>query len=104
MCAFEHRVIAEQVGVDVGPWQCEDFLFLLGDFFQCPLQQIFLLRFEVRKKLRAFFQHPVQAAIGLALDHVGLGRQVQMSKQFTDLDTMLRVRLLDVLAGQARLQ
>ncbi|MNF52104.1 hypothetical protein D3C84_334440 [compost metagenome] len=104
MRAFEHRVVAEQVGVNVRPRQCQDFFFLPGDFFQRPLQQVFLFGTEVRQKLRALFQHPVQAAIGFALDHVGLGRQVQMAEQLTHLRAMLRVGLLDVLAGQARLQ
>ncbi|MNR12634.1 hypothetical protein D3C85_1290010 [compost metagenome] len=91
--------------MDIGARQRQDFLFLPGDFFQCLLQQIFLLWIQVRQKLRALFQHPVQATISLALDHVfRLGRQVQMTEQLTDLGTMLRVGLLDVLAGQARLQ
>ena len=60
--------------------------------------------FEVRQQLRALLQHPVQAAIGLALDHVGLGRQVQMAEQLAHLSAMLRVGFLDVLARQTWLQ
>ena len=80
------------------------FVFLLSDFVQRPLQQIALPGIQVRQQLRALLLHPVQAAIGLALDHVGLGRQVQMSQQLADLSAMLRVGVLDVLAGQTWLQ
>ena len=90
--------------MDVRSRQRQNFLFLLSDFFQSPLQQVFLLGIQVRQKLRALFLHPVEAAIGFALDHVGLGRQVQVTEQLADLRAMLRIGLLDVLAGQARLQ
>ncbi|MNE47233.1 hypothetical protein D3C80_1416270 [compost metagenome] len=58
----------------------------------------------MRQKLCALFEHPVQAAIGLALDHLVFGCQVQMPQQFPDLHTVLRVGDFDVLAGQAWLQ
>ena len=58
----------------------------------------------MRQQLRALFQHPVQAAIGLALDHVGLGRQMQMAEQLAHLSAMLRIGFLDVLACQTWLQ
>jgi len=83
--AFEHRVVAEQVGVDIRPWQRQNFLFSLSDFVQRPLQQIALLGVQVREQLRALLQHPVQTTIRLALDHVGLGRQVQMAEQLAHL-------------------
>jgi hypothetical protein len=68
-------------------------------------QQALLGLVEVRKELRAFAEHPVQPAVGLAFKYLfALGGQVQVAEQFAHLGAMLGIGLLDVLARQARLQ
>ncbi|MDF2796513.1 MAG: hypothetical protein K0S85_4266, partial [Pseudomonas orientalis] len=77
MRAFEHRVIAEQVGVNVGARQGEDLRLVGFDLAQRVLQQALLCIVEVRNQLRALTEHPVQPAVGPALQHlVALGCQV----------------------------
>ncbi|MNR05015.1 hypothetical protein D3C85_1210170 [compost metagenome] len=75
-----------------------------GNFVQAVLQQRALYRRQPGHLPRAFFEHPVQAAIGLAFENVATGGQMQVGEQFADLGAMLAVGLLDVLAGQSWLQ
>ena len=75
------------------------------DLGQRIAQQALLGLVEVRNKLRALAEHPLQAAVGLAFKYLfALGGQVQVAEQFANLGAMLRIGLLDVLARQARLQ
>ncbi|MNT32059.1 hypothetical protein D3C72_1679210 [compost metagenome] len=62
------------------------------------------MRVQARHQFSTGLQHPVQAAVGLAFQHLVTGGQVQVAKPFADLHTMLIVDFLDVLAGQPRLQ
>ena len=102
--AFEHHVVTEQVGVQVGLGQGEDLRLVRGDFRQRRLQQRGLLLVQARQQFGARFQHPVQAPVGAALDDALAGGQVNVRQQLADLGTVLVVRQLDVLARQTRLQ
>ena len=103
--AFEHRVIAEQIGVNVGAWQRENVSLVGFDLAQRVLQQALLRVVKVRNQLRTFGEHPVQPAISLALQHfLALSGQVQMAEQVANLGAMLCVGFLDMFAGQAWLQ
>ncbi|MCY1179462.1 hypothetical protein D9M73_198660 [compost metagenome] len=53
---------------------------------------------------RTFSEHPVQAAIALALQHSFAGGQVQARQQGADFGAVVGIGLVHMLACQARLQ
>ncbi|MNJ52306.1 hypothetical protein D3C77_476360 [compost metagenome] len=80
MGAFEQHVVAEQVGVQVGARQGHDLRVVLSDLVQASLKQLALLGVQARHQLGTGLQHPVQAAVGLALQDLVTGGQVQVAE------------------------
>ncbi len=104
MAAFEQHVVAEQVGVQVGAGQGEEFRSQLGDFRQAVAQQRQLILGQAQRQARPLLLHPIQAAVAGAFEDVVAGGQMQTRQQPTDFGAMVRVGLDHVLAGQSRLQ
>ncbi|MCY1448246.1 hypothetical protein D9M71_649020 [compost metagenome] len=90
--------------MQVGPGQRHDLRLVLAHLVQASLQQLALSGVQARHQFGAGFQHPVQAAVGLALQDLVTGGQVQVPEQLAHLHAVLIVGGLDVFARQPWLQ
>jgi uncharacterized protein YejL (UPF0352 family) len=102
--AFEHRVVAKQVAVQVGPWQRQNLFLAFADLIQCRLQQRAAQASGPKSAAGPSASIQSRPAVGLALQHLVAGGQVQVAQQLTYLHAMLGVGFANVLARQARLQ
>ena len=90
--------------MQVGARQGEDARLQFGHLVQAVAQQRQLFVVQLQGQHRAFFEHPVEAAVAAAFQNLLAGRQVQARQPGADFRAVVGVGLADVLAGQARLQ